>query len=83
MRAHRSVDAAGTVQLGRADNLLIQRFAHAMQALELVLAAMEIRSGHRHDRGQGLGVMGGELRKYRVRRRQQLARAGKIGDVGM
>ena len=35
------------------------------------------------DGGQRLRVVGGELRKHRVGRRQQLARAGEVGDVGV
>ncbi len=81
MRADRGVDAAGPVPLRVADHLGIERLAHAVQALELVLAAIEIRTGHDHDRGQRLGVMGRELREDRVRRGEELPRAGEIRDV--
>ena len=37
----------------------------------------------RQDGGERLRVVGGELRKDRVRRGEQFARAGEIGDVGM
>ena len=83
MRADRRVDAAGPAEPRGADHFLVQRLAHAMQALELVLAGVEIRAGHGEDRRQGLRVVSGELREYRVRRVQQLAGAGEVGDVRM
>ena len=83
MRAHRRIDAARPVQLLRAHHLLVQRLAHAVQALELIIADREIRPGEMIDAAQRLGVMRGELREDAVARRQQLAGAGDIGDVGM
>ena len=83
VRADRGVDAARPVEFFPADDFLIQRLAHAVQALELILAAIKIRPGHRHDGGERLGVVGGELRKDRVRGGKQLARAGEIADVGV
>ena len=43
VRADRRVDPARSIELVAADHLLVQRFAHAVQALEFVLAAIEIR----------------------------------------
>ena len=83
VRADRRIDAARTVELVAADHLLVQRLAHAMQALELVLAAVEVRPGHRHDGSERLGVVGGELRIDGVRRGEKLAGAGEIADVGV
>lgn len=83
MRAHRGIDAAGAVQLVRADDFLVQRFAHAVQALELVSPGGEVRPGHGVDRRQRVRVVRGELREHRVRGVQQAARAGDIGDIGV
>ena len=56
--ADRRVDAAGRVELAVADDLVVQRLAHAVQALELE------RGGRRRRRRRGdrVGVVGGELR---------------------
>ena len=67
----------------RADHLLVERLAHAVQALELVLSVLVVGTGERVDGGQGVGVVGGELRIDLGRRREQLLRAGEIGDVGV
>ncbi|CFO33012.1 Uncharacterised protein [Bordetella pertussis] len=86
VRAHRGIDAARAVQLAlrqRPDHLLVQRFAHAVQALELVLPRVVVLSRHLVDGRQGIGVMGGELRVCGLGRRQQPARAGQVGDVGV
>ncbi len=82
MRADRRIDAAGTVELVRATTSH-KRFAHAMQALELVFSDMEIRTGHMEDGRERLRVVRGELREYHVGRRQELAGAGDVGDVGV
>ncbi len=52
-----------------------------MQALELVLADGEIGTCELVDRGKALRVVRGELREDGIRRGEQLARAGDIGDV--
>ena len=83
VRTDRRVDATRPIELVAPDDLLVERFAHAMQALKLVLAAIVIGSGHRQNGGERLGVMGGELRKDGVRRDEQFARAGEVGDVGV
>ena len=83
MRADRRVDAAGPVELVRADDLLVQRLAHAVQALELVLAGVKSAPAMCVDGRQRVRVVGGELREDRVGRRQQLAGAGEVGDVGV
>ena len=38
---------------------------------------------HLVNRGQGVGVVGGELREHGVLRIQQFARAGQVGNVGV
>ena len=68
MRADRRIDAAARA-LGLAHDL-VQRLAHAVQALELEAVAV---AGHRQHRGDGVGVVGGELRIDAVGHRQQLA----------
>src|SRR2546423_12681938 len=52
VRADRRIDPARTVELVRADHLLIQRFPHAVQALDLVLAWAEAVVGQRVHRRQ-------------------------------
>ena len=83
MRTNRRIDAGRAVQLGRADDFVIERLTHAVQALELILAGLEIRAGQLVDRRQRLGIVGGELREDGIGRRQQFSRAGDVGDVGV
>ncbi len=83
VRADRGVDAARAVELVAADHCLVQRLAHAVQALELVLPAVEVRPGHGQHRGKRLGVVGRELRVDRVGRREQLPRRREEADVGV
>ena len=83
VRADRRVDPAWPIQLVGPDHLVVQRLAHAVQALELVLAGMVVRPGHRVDRGQRLRIVRRELREHGIGRDQQLARAGQVGHVGM
>ncbi|CAB3925919.1 hypothetical protein LMG26858_05800 [Achromobacter anxifer] len=86
MRADRRIDAAGTVELAlrqRTHHLVVQRFAHAVQALELILAGIVVLPRQLIDRGQGVGVVRGELREHRLGRAQQLAGAGQVGHVGV
>lgn len=73
--AHRGVDAARPIQFAVGDlahHLLVQRFAHAVQALELILARVVVLARQLVDSRQSMGVMGGELRVNQVRHRQQL-----------
>ncbi len=83
VRADRRVDAARPARAVPAHHLVVERLAHAVQALELVLAGREVLARHAVDGGHGLRVVGGELREHRVRRRQQLPRAGEVGHVGV
>ena len=83
VRADRRVDAARPVELVRSHDLLVQRLAHAVQALELVLAGIKVLAGHGVDGGERERIVRGELRKRRVGRGQQPARAGEVGHVGM
>ena len=84
--AHRRVDTAGAGQLaiGRCTgDLLVQRFSHAMQALEFVLAAVVVAAGHVVDAGQRLRIVGGKLRIDSIGCGQQLARTGQVADIGI
>ena len=86
VRAHGGVDAARAAQaaLGhRAHHLLIQRLAHAVQALEFVLTGRIVWPGHLHDGRDGVRVVRGELRVDGARRGQQRAGASQVADVGV
>ena len=86
VRADRGVNAARAAQFAVGDaagDLPVQRLAHAVQALEFVLAAVVIAARHLVNRGDGLRVVRGELRVNRVGRGQQLARAGEVRHVGV
>ena len=83
VRADRRVDPARTIELVAADHLLVERFAHAVQALEFVLAAIEIGTSEDEHGSERLRIVGGELRIDRVRRREQFARAGEIAHIGV
>ncbi len=84
VRADRRVDAARTVELAlgqRADHFFVQRLAHAVQALELVLTGVVVLAGKLVDRCQRVGVVRGELRVHGFGRGQQLAGAGNVRHV--
>ena len=83
MRADRRIDPAGPVELVAADHLFVERFAHAVQALEFVLAAVEVGAGEDEHGGKRLRVVGGELGIDRVRRREQFSRASEVAHVGI
>ena len=86
MSAHRRIDAARTIELAVrhfTDHLLIERFAHAVQALELILARIVVIARQLIDGRQRMGVVSSELRIDQVWHRQQLARAGEVRDVGV
>ncbi len=86
MRADRSVHAAWTVQLAVCDlayDLLVQRLAHAVQALELILTWVIILPGDLVNSRQGVGVVCGELWINDFWCRQQLAGTGDVRDVGV
>ncbi len=83
VRADRRIDPARTIELVAADHLLVERLAHAVQALEFVLAAIEVGAGEDEHGSERLRIVGGELRIDRVRRREQFARAGEIAHVGV
>jgi hypothetical protein len=68
VRAHRGIDAAARCRLAAHD--LVQRLAHAVQALEL--EAPSLSPGHLQDRGHGVRVVGGELRVDPVARSSSL-----------
>ncbi len=83
MRADRRIDAARPVEIVLANHRRIERLAHAVEALELVLAGPEVAAGHFIHSGQRLGVVGGELRKDFGGCREQLFRRRQIRDVRM
>jgi hypothetical protein len=75
----RCIDAAGNAQLARSGDFLVKRLAHAVQALEL-----EPRLACRNDgRGNGVSVVGRELRIECFRIRKQQAHARKIRHIGV
>ena len=49
VRAHRGVDAHQAVALRMADDLVVEGFAHAVQALELVVARLPLGAGQGHE----------------------------------
>ena len=82
VRAHGGVDAAGPAEAGH--HLFVQRLAHAVQALEFILARpVGGGPGHLVNGRDGVRIVRGELREDFGRRFQQLARAGQVGDIGM
>ena len=83
VRADRRIDPARPIELVAADHLLVERLAHAVQALEFVLAAIEIGAGEDEDGSERLRIVGGELRIDRLGRGEQLPRAGEIAHVAM
>ncbi len=83
VRADRRIDPARPIQLVAADHLLVERLAHAVQALEFVLAAIEVGTSEDEHGSERLRVVGGELRIDRIGRRKQFACAGEIAHVGV
>ena len=84
--ADRRIDAArpGQLTVGqRADHLLVEWLAHAVQALKLVLTGRVLLARQRVHGGQGVRVVGGELRVDRVGRGQQSLGASQVGHVGV
>ncbi len=77
------IEPAGPVELLFADDFAVKRLAHAVQALELVVAGFEVRAGEMVDRRHGLRVVGRKLREDDVARGEQLAGAGNVGDIGV
>ena len=78
--AHRRVDAHAA-SLASLQHLAVHALAHAVQALHL--EARAARARHLHDRGDGAGVVGRELRVDHVGVADQRAGAGQVGDVGV
>ena len=82
MASYRRVDAGACPGSRRAHGIfieLVERFPHAVQTLKFEIAAPAGKGLHGRER---VRVVGGELRKDLVGRRQQSARTGKIGRVG-
>ena len=76
MTADRRVDPAGEPRATVADHLLVERLAHAVQALELVIPALARHLDHGRE---GVRVVGRELRIEGVRVGEDAARAGDVG----
>ena len=86
MRSHRGVYATGATEFAighKARDLFVERLAHAVQALEFVLTGIVILARQLVNRGYGLRVVRGKLRIDRIGHRQQFARTGKIGNIGI
>ena len=66
-----------------ADERCVERLAHAVQALEFVLAGLPALAGQMEDRRERVCVVRGELGVDHVARGEQPLRAGEIGDVGI
>ena len=84
MLAHRRVDAQRR-RVRALEHLAVDAFAHAVQALQLearIGADAPGRTRHLQDRGDGAGVVGGELR-VDLGGSQQALRAGQIAQVGV
>ena len=77
--ADRRVNPAGVVEMLGSDDLLVERFPHAVQALEFPVPAI---AGHFENRGNGMRVVRCELRIEGGAMGEQPARAGEIGDIG-
>ena len=63
----------------RADHLVVQGFAHAVQTLVFEVFAFT----HLVDCAQGVGVVCGKLWEHGILSIQEFACAGKVGDVGV
>ena len=79
MRPHRRVDPARAIPIGIADNLVVQRFTHSVQALVFELGV----APHLPDRRHRMRVVRGELRIDRIGRGEHRACAGQVRDVGV
>ena len=79
VRTDRGVHAHVAAEVLRADYLVVQGFAHAVQALVLEVFAF----AHLVNRGQRVGVVGGELWEHGILRVKQFARTGQIGNIGV
>ena len=79
MPADRRIDAARELRRAEADDLVVERLAHAVQALELEIAFCpdEIE-----DSSNRMRVMRRELRKERIARRPDALGASEIGHIG-
>ena len=79
VRTDRGVHAHAAAEVLRADHLVVQCFAHAVQALVFEVFAF----AHLVNRSQRVGVVGGELREHGILRVEQFARTGQIGNIGV
>ena len=77
--ADRGVDAHR--HIAAAHHLAVDRLAHAVQALHLELRAA--RLAHVQDRGDGAGIVAGELRIDHLAMPDERAGTREVGDVGV
>ena len=77
--ADRRIDPARPVEVLRPDDLLVERFPHAVQTLKLPIPAS---AGHFENGRHGMRVVRRELRIKGGAVGEQPARAGEIGDIG-
>ena len=79
VRPDRRVDAARHAELVRSHDLVVERLAHAVQALVLELGA----AGKRADGADREGIVRCELRIYRAGGAKQASGASEIRNVGV
>ena len=79
MRTHRGIDAAAHQRVF--EHFAVHAFAHAVQALQLKLAAA--LGTHLQNGGNGGSVVRGKLRVDGVGRGQERAGAGQIRHIGV
>ena len=83
MRPHWRVNAARPVEVLFTDHVAVKRLAHAVQALELVIADLELRPRHVIDRRERVGVVRRELGEDDIAAGEQALGASEIADVGI
>ena len=82
MRADGGIDAAA--RAFGCQHQIVQHLAHPVQALEFISLGPQTGSlRHVQDGGDGMGIVGRELRIDPVGHPQKPARIGDIADVGM
>ncbi len=62
------------------EHFAVERFTHAVQTLKFIVAALTRQFD---DRGNGVGIVRGELRVQRIAGREQAPGAGEIGHIGI
>ena len=83
MRAHRRIDSDPRLRTPLCQPTVIERLAHAMQALKLKGHAWRMARRQLLDRSYGVGVMSGKLGIDHIRRLQQTRRTSQITHIGV